>query len=299
MSVVGAIWVLSALLGAGALVVQGQADAFIPRQVRVPLDAAGPGASAPAAIVAALRDECPRCEIDVTDGELIASGPAEALSVRMVLSAVERHGYRWETFSIGRDFDPRHLARRLVGGGNLGWLLLPMPVLFLLAGWRLRATTWRGSPPLEAAGTLSVARQLALGVAGGLVLVAAGALVADLLARFGLVVTEQAWVPVLAGAAGAPRLVLLLATVVAAPIGEELFFRGWVLPYLQRTGPALAVLVSAALFAVVHVHPPALPVYFLFGIGLALLYLRTGSLLAPIVAHAINNLAAVIVLLTA
>jgi membrane protease YdiL (CAAX protease family) len=48
---------------------------------------------------------------------------------------------------------------------------------------------------------------------------------------------------------------LIFLTVIAAPIFEEFIFRGLVFRGLRRTtGPALAVIACAALFALVHPH---------------------------------------------
>jgi hypothetical protein len=84
--------------------------------------------------------------------------------------------------------------------------------------------------------------------------------------------------------------VAVLAIVVLAPIAEELFFRGVVFnAYLRERGPRLAYIGSAALFAVIHLSIVALLPIFLLGLALAWVYDRTGSLLAPIVMHAVVN----------
>ena len=81
-----------------------------------------------------------------------------------------------------------------------------------------------------------------------------------------------------------------LAVVVAAPLVEELFFRGAVFGAIRaRTGPLPALLVSGALFAGAHFVPAAFPALMVFGVLLAFLYERTGSLLAPVLAHALYN----------
>jgi uncharacterized protein len=82
-------------------------------------------------------------------------------------------------------------------------------------------------------------------------------------------------------------------TCLIAPIAEEIFFRGFLFPVLRaRVGVAWGVLVTAALFSVVHAlgsPVEALVVLFVLGAGLCLLYLRTGSLLPCIGLHALNN----------
>jgi membrane protease YdiL (CAAX protease family) len=82
----------------------------------------------------------------------------------------------------------------------------------------------------------------------------------------------------------------VLAIVVLAPIAEELFFRGVVFNAFRRErGRRWAYIGSAALFAVIHLSLVALVPIFLLGLALAWVYERTGSLLAPIVMHAVVN----------
>jgi membrane protease YdiL (CAAX protease family) len=293
----GLILVLSIVLAVGALGVRGQLTDIFPRQYRVPLEAVGPGASPPHAVAAALGRACSACEIELEDGELIISGPPNELNIGLVLSTLERHGFRWTRFSLGRDFGLVHAGAAITRAENLAWLLLPLPVLFLLGGWILRMKTGNGGLATVARNGFPLWRVVGVGIGGGLVLAAGIAGLQELLSHFGLPIVEQPWIVALAETGGAPRILLLLSAAVAAPIGEEVFFRGWMLPYLGRLGLPSAVVVSSACFAAMHFHLPGLALYFIFGVGLAVLYLSTRSLLAPILAHAVNNLIAVTLLL--
>ncbi len=80
-------------------------------------------------------------------------------------------------------------------------------------------------------------------------------------------------------------------TVVAAPILEEIFFRGLLLERLSRRWSATAaVMASAALFGAAHV--PILPQMvnaFVIAVFMGYLYLVTRSLVPVIIIHAINN----------
>ena len=77
--------------------------------------------------------------------------------------------------------------------------------------------------------------------------------------------------------------------ILAAPLFEEFLFRGLIFKGLQRsTGPALAALGSAALFALIHPPISVIPVFGL-GIAAALSFRRSGFLLAPIITHAVYN----------
>jgi CAAX protease family protein len=85
-----------------------------------------------------------------------------------------------------------------------------------------------------------------------------------------------------------------------APIGEEMFFRGFLYRALrQRLDVTPAVLISAAAFGAAHVYPLVIPVIFVDGVILALLYEKRRSLLACIAAHAANNLIILVILLAA
>lgn len=84
---------------------------------------------------------------------------------------------------------------------------------------------------------------------------------------------------------------LFLLTVVAAPLCEEFIFRGLIFGGLRRSAQlAPAMLMSAALFAIIHPPVSMLPV-FVLGLCTAYVYDKTRSLLAPVLAHAIYNAA--------
>ena len=92
-------------------------------------------------------------------------------------------------------------------------------------------------------------------------------------------------------------LLAILLIGIIAPLGEELFFRGFAYRcFRTRWGPAVGAAASAALFALVHLHPVGLLPIFVVGCALAYLYERTGSLVAPFTLHAANNIAALLVL---
>ena len=86
--------------------------------------------------------------------------------------------------------------------------------------------------------------------------------------------------------------VIVLVTVIA-PLGEELFFRGFFYGSLRNwRGPILAAVLTGAVFGLIHVG--SAPIGYLvplaiFGAGLCLLYELTGSLYPAIALHALNN----------
>ena len=93
-------------------------------------------------------------------------------------------------------------------------------------------------------------------------------------------------------------VLLTLLVVVAAPVVEELFFRGLVLRSIQaRYSDWLAVVGSAVLFALVHFQPVQLPALILFGVVVGYLALRTKRLGMSIFAHAGFNATTIVYLL--
>jgi len=92
-------------------------------------------------------------------------------------------------------------------------------------------------------------------------------------------------------------LLSVAAIAVAPAVCEEVLFRGVVLPsFATRLPPAAAVLGSAFLFGLIHVDATAdaiafyrVPFAFVVGIGLGVLRVTAGSLLPPVLAHALLN----------
>ena len=86
--------------------------------------------------------------------------------------------------------------------------------------------------------------------------------------------------------------------VVAAPLFEELFFRGFAYPVLkQRLGAVAALVTVSVVFALIHFNLPSMAPLFALSLGLGVVYELTGSLVAPIVMHALFNAANVAMLL--
>ncbi len=84
----------------------------------------------------------------------------------------------------------------------------------------------------------------------------------------------------------------------AAPIVEELFFRGLVLRSLERRfGTVWAVVGSSAIFAATHFEPLQFIALFVFGLVAALLAVRTGRLGPSMFAHLAFNATTVVILL--
>lgn len=106
---------------------------------------------------------------------------------------------------------------------------------------------------------------------------------------------------------GSDPAFMVLGTVLLAPIAEELLYRGLIFGGLHGKNAAAAYLISALLFAAIHVlsfvgrYPTgyallALVQYLPAGLIFAWSYARSGSVFTPLLIHIINN---AVVLITA
>lgn len=102
-------------------------------------------------------------------------------------------------------------------------------------------------------------------------------------------------------------LLMFVCTVVLAPVAEELLFRGLIFGWLQEKNVLLGYILSTLLFAAIHVVQyiglysvehifVALVMYLPAGLCFAWAYQRSGSIISPILIHAINNFLAFLIL---
>ena len=108
------------------------------------------------------------------------------------------------------------------------------------------------------------------------------------------------------------RISIVVVAVVAAPVVEELIFRGMlqtmIRSYLaarrsplvaqgmgheegaaERSGAWPAIIISSALFASIHAIPAHWPTLFILGVCLGYSYEKSGSLLRPLFIHSFFN----------
>lgn len=137
-------------------------------------------------------------------------------------------------------------------------------------------------------GRLGLGRSLLMGLA----LAVPAWIVAQLLATLAAVVLQALGFSPDTGVAetvierGDPT-VILLAFLLVAPVAEETFFRGVVFNAWEREhGAWVAVVGSAALFALIHTSLFALVPIFALGVALALVYRTSRSLVATMAMHA-------------
>ena len=79
--------------------------------------------------------------------------------------------------------------------------------------------------------------------------------------------------------------------VIAAPIIEELIFRGIILHgLLKRYSPVKSIIVSSILFGIAHLNPWQFIAAFIIGVFSGWVYFKTNKILLSIIIHSVNNL---------
>jgi membrane protease YdiL (CAAX protease family) len=170
---------------------------------------------------------------------------------------------------------------------------------------RTRHRGWRTS--LRIVPDARVGREVAIGAGLGVVVrIVAGIVAAAVIAVLAAVTNQDVDVPeqVTTDLRGFQLVVFALFAAVVAPITEEFLFRGLIYRSIRdRHGVALGAVVSAVLFGAIHYVPGPWPdalalqvTMVVTGLGLAWVYERRKTLLAPIVGHAAFNLIAVVVI---
>ena len=177
---------------------------------------------------------------------------------------------------------PRVTAARFVYAGSAA----------LAVGWRhaLGASALHDGAPLGGTHAIALPLALSVGALGGVAVTAVSR----------VIVRRTAWGAAMRdalaeGLAGVP-VERLAGLALAAAVGEELLFRGALLPTL--TGPlgfGGAALATSVLFGLLHLpSTPALRPWtasaMVMGLLFALLYRLTGEVAAPLAAHAVINL---------
>ena len=93
---------------------------------------------------------------------------------------------------------------------------------------------------------------------------------------------------------------MVLNVVILAPVFEELLFRGLIFHRLQdKYSPTTAMIISAALFALIHFDLKVFPALFTLGFIAAYAVHRTGSIMPAIGMHLLNNMIAISLTLVA
>jgi len=90
-----------------------------------------------------------------------------------------------------------------------------------------------------------------------------------------------------------PLWLLWIALIIAAPLFEEIFFRGFLLSGFSSSfmGPIAALIITSLLWAVIHVQYElyAIVIIFFMGILLGIAKIKSQSILMPIFLHSVSN----------
>ncbi|MCB2293131.1 CPBP family intramembrane metalloprotease [Clostridium algoriphilum] len=88
-------------------------------------------------------------------------------------------------------------------------------------------------------------------------------------------------------------IISIFSVMIVAPIYEEIIFRGILLRGMaKKINPNIAIVVSALLFAIVHINIPQGINAFFLGLVLGFIYLKSGSIYLSVFSHFVNNLMA-------
>lgn len=183
-------------------------------------------------------------------------------------------------------------ALSLTSGGFTAWTFWLLNVANIVSIILIVAAVtgfYKEPPSSLGLTTKKVPRALLFGVVGFVVAFIAAAVVGYPIEQlFGVDPTQQA----LSQTATEPGLlpIVFLSGAIIAPIAEEIVFRGYMYKaFRDRFKPGYAILLSAALFSIIHLEWRAALSLFVIGIVLAYVYEKTGNLMAPITLHILNN----------
>jgi hypothetical protein len=86
-------------------------------------------------------------------------------------------------------------------------------------------------------------------------------------------------------------ILITLLVVFLAPLVEEIIFRGFLQKFLEERWRDItrAVLITSLFFAVIHLNPYWLIQIYFLGLILGYLAWFTGSIIPPLILHAVNN----------
>ncbi|MDI6504992.1 MULTISPECIES: CPBP family intramembrane glutamic endopeptidase [Bacillus] len=125
----------------------------------------------------------------------------------------------------------------------------------------------------------------------GIILVFLGQIIGSMLDKSIFQLTNQSANTSNTVAAAAISPIALISIVLLAPLVEEFVFRYAAINILtQKFKQTWSILISSLLFSIMHFDFPFIFGYFLIGLVLALVYVRTNRLLVSFVVHASMNL---------
>lgn len=139
--------------------------------------------------------------------------------------------------------------------------------------------------------SIKLSRNLFVWILIGIILVFLGQMVGSLLDKSVFQLTTQSVNTSSTVAAAVISPVALISIVLLAPLVEEFVFRYAAINILtRRFTQTWSILISSLFFSIMHFDFPFIFGYFLIGIVLAVVYVRTNRLLVSFFVHAIMNL---------
>ena len=140
---------------------------------------------------------------------------------------------------------------------------------------------------------------LFIGVSQGILLFLVMTIIITIISMFFSFEVEQQQIVDVFSTAGTRReqFLCILIVAVAAPLSEELYFRGFLYPAISKiTGKIPAVIITSIFFSMLHFDLLRFIPIVIGGIWLNMLYIKTGSLYTSIVAHSVWNTIMVLLL---
>ena len=196
---------------------------------------------------------------------------------------------------------PLPKAGEMIGGVILSSIFLGVIVGAILGGLSARQISWREIFGLDRQAPVAVVGYAVLFLVLGLPLVNGSTVLSHLLL---LAVgseddSAQDLVRFLASSPSqTARLVVAGSAVVAAPVLEELIFRGYLYGVARRyAGVTVGIVFNATIFAAIHAHLPSFGGLFVLAVCLTLAYEWSGSIFVPMTMHALFNSISVVQLL--
>ena len=86
-------------------------------------------------------------------------------------------------------------------------------------------------------------------------------------------------------------ILLFIAVVILAPLGEEIVFRGFLQQILEKHWKDItrAILFTSLIFSLIHMNPYWFVQIYFLGVILGFLAWKTKSIIAPLILHSLNN----------
>jgi len=86
-------------------------------------------------------------------------------------------------------------------------------------------------------------------------------------------------------------ILLFIAVVILAPLGEEIVFRGFLQQILEKHWKDItrAILFTSLIFSLIHMNPYWFVQIYFLGVILGFLAWKTKSIIAPLILHGLNN----------